>query len=31
LLFKYLAGEPIELVFDIEKAKANAVRTVTFD
>jgi penicillin amidase len=31
LLFKYLDGEPIDLVFDIEKAKANAVRTVTFD
>ncbi len=31
LLFKYLAGEPIELVFDIERAKANAVRTVTFE
>ena len=31
LLFKYLDGEPIDLVFDIEEAKANAVRTVTFD
>jgi acyl-homoserine lactone acylase PvdQ len=31
LLLKYLEDEPIELVFDIEEAKANAVRTVTFD
>jgi acyl-homoserine lactone acylase PvdQ len=31
LLFKYLDGEPIDFVFDIEEAKANAVRTVTFD
>ena len=31
LLFKYLEGEPIDLVFDIDVAKANAVRTVTFD
>jgi penicillin amidase len=31
LLFKYLENEPIALVFDINEAKANAVRTVTFD
>ena len=31
LLFKYLDGEPIDLVFDINEAKANAVRTVTFE
>jgi len=31
LLFKYLDGEPIDLVFDIDEAKANAVRTVTFE
>ncbi len=31
LLFKYLDNEPIDLVFDIEQAKANAVRTVTFE
>ena len=31
LLFKYLDAEPIELVFDINEAKANAVRTVTFE
>jgi len=31
LLFKYLAGEPIDLVFDIDEAKTNAVRTVTFE
>ncbi len=31
LLFKWLDNEPIDLVFDIEEAKANAVRTVTFD
>lgn len=30
LLFKYLNNEPIDLVFDIAQAKANAVRTVTF-
>ena len=31
LLFKYLDNEPIDSVFDIDEAKANAVRTVTFD
>jgi penicillin amidase len=31
LLFKYLENEPIDLVFDIDEAKANAVRTVTFE
>jgi len=31
LLFKYLKNEPIDLVFDINEAKTNAVRTVTFD
>ncbi len=31
LLFKWLENEPIDLVFDIDEAKANAVRTVTFD
>lgn len=31
LLFKYLEGEPIDLVFDIDEAKANAVRTITFE
>jgi penicillin amidase len=31
LLFKWLRNEPIELVFDIDQAKANAVRTVTFE
>jgi len=31
LLFKYLDNEPIDLVFDIDEAKANAVRTVTFE
>jgi penicillin amidase len=31
LLFKYLDNEPIDLVFDIDEAKANAVRTVTFN
>ncbi len=31
LLFKYLDGEPIDLPFDIDEAKANAVRTVTFE
>ena len=31
LLLKYLNGEPIDLVFDIDQAKANAVRTVTFE
>ena len=31
LLFKYLANEPIDLVFDIAEAEANAVRTVRFD
>jgi penicillin amidase len=31
LLFKHLDNEPIDLVFDIEEAKANAVRTVTFE
>jgi penicillin amidase len=31
LLFKYLDGQPIDFVFDIEQAKANAVRTVTFE
>lgn len=30
LLFKYLDGEPTDLVFDIEVAKTNAVKTVTF-
>lgn len=31
LLLKYLDGDPIDLAFDIEEAKASAVRTVTFD
>ena len=31
LLFKYLENEPVDLVFDINEAKANAVRTVSFD
>lgn len=31
LLRKLLVNEPIDLVFDIDRAKANAVRTVTFD
>ena len=31
LLVKYLENEPIDLVFDIETAKGNAARTVTFD
>ena len=31
LLLKFLVNEPIELVFDIDRAKAEAVRTVTFD
>ena len=31
LLLKLLKNEPIDLVFDIDEAKANAVRTVTFD
>jgi penicillin amidase len=31
LLLRRLQNEPIDLVFDIEEAKANAVRTVTFD
>ena len=31
LLLKFLVNEPIDLVFDINEAKANAVRTVTFD
>jgi penicillin amidase len=31
LLFKWLRNEPIELVFDIDKAKANAVRTAKFE
>lgn len=31
LLLEYLDNEPIDLVFDIEEAKANAVRTVKFD
>ncbi|MDH3653479.1 MAG: penicillin acylase family protein [Myxococcales bacterium] len=30
LLLNFLVNEPIELPFDIENAKANAVRTVTF-
>ena len=31
LLLKFLVNEPIDLPFDIDEAKANAVRTVTFD
>jgi acyl-homoserine lactone acylase PvdQ len=31
LLFGYLENEPLPLVFDIEQAKTNAVRTVTFE
>jgi penicillin amidase len=31
LLLKLLKNEPIDLVFDIDEAKANAVRTVTFE
>ena len=31
LLLKFLVNEPIDLVFDINEAKRNAVRTVTFD
>lgn len=31
LVFKWLENEPIDLVFDIDEAKANAVRTVTFE
>ncbi len=31
MLFQYLGNEPIALVFDIEEAKANALKTVTFD
>jgi penicillin amidase len=31
LLFPYLANEPMPLVFDIDEANANAVRTVTFN
>jgi len=31
LLFKWLDNEPIDLVFDIDEAKASAVRTVTFE
>ena len=31
LLLKFLKNEPIDLVFDIDEAKANAVRTVTFE
>lgn len=31
LIFPYLENEPVPLVFDIEEAKSNAVRTVTFE
>ncbi|MDH3201418.1 MAG: penicillin acylase family protein [Myxococcales bacterium] len=31
LLMKWLANEPIDVVFDIEQAKTNASRTVTFE
>jgi len=31
LLLKFLVNEPIDLPFDIDQAKADAVRTVTFD
>lgn len=31
LLLKFLVNEPIDLVFEIDRAKAEAVRTVTFD